>query len=165
MTLDLHLLLRDGTLLALLASAWVIGALRFNPRLFLRHYPKEIRDAATPLSEQERKASKLVGLPFIALLIGLPIYSTLAFHSAHPAAGFVARTVHGFGVSMVFNLVDFLILDLLWLGAIRPRWAIIPGTENIPFKFNTADHVRGFFVGSVLAAISGAIAATIPLLI
>ncbi|SUS03306.1 conserved membrane hypothetical protein [uncultured Defluviicoccus sp.] len=164
MTLDWQLLLHDGAILAVLASVWVMGSLRYNPRLFLRHYPKEIREAAAPLTHAERKASKLVGLPFLALLIGLPIWSTLSFASAHPDALFADQVVHGFGVSMVFNLVDFVVLDLLWLGVLRPRWAMIPNTEHVTFRFNTADHVRGFVVGTVVALVVGLIAGGIAAL-
>lgn len=155
MTLDWQLLLRDGAVLAAVASVWVMGSLRYNPRLFIRHYPKEIREAAAPLTDAERKTGKLVGLPFLALLVGVPIWSTLSFHSAHPEASFADQAAHGFGVSMVFNLVDFLLLDLLWLGVLRPKWAMIPGTEHVTFSFNTADHVRGFVVGAVVAVVVG----------
>lgn len=161
MTLDWQLLLRDGAILAALASAWVMGSLRYNPRLFLRHYPKEIREAAPPLTDAERKTSKLVGLPFLVLLVGVPIWSTLTFASVHPAASFVDQAAHGFGVSMVFNIVDFLALDLLWLGVLRPKWAMIPNTEHVTFRFNTADHVRGFIVGTIFAVVTGCIGAAI----
>ena len=69
--------------------------------------------------------------------------------------------MHGFGVSMVFNLVDLLLLDLLWLGVLRPSWAMIPGTEAVVFRLNVSDHVRGFVVGTVLAVVIGCIAATV----
>lgn len=162
--LDLPLLVRDGLILAVLASLWVVGSLRYNPRLFLRHYPKEIREAAAPLTKSERATSKLVGLPFLALLVGLPIWSTLSFSTNHPEASFVDLLVHGFGVSMVFNLVDLLALDFLWLGVLRPRWAMIPNTEHVVFRFNYVDHLRGFVVGSVLALIIGILGAGIAYL-
>lgn len=165
MTLEPPLLLRDGAVLSLLASIWVMGALRYNPRLFLRHYPKEIREAAPPMTKAERKISKLVGLPYIALLFAIPIYSTLVFDRIHPEADFIALAVHGFGVSMVFNILDLLVLDLLWLGALRPRWAMVPGTESVSFRFNTGDHVRGFLVGALLAVIVGLTAAALALLL
>lgn len=43
---------------------------------------------------------------------------------------------------MASNVVDFLVLDLFWLGALRPKWAMIPTTEHVTFRFNAADHVR-----------------------
>ncbi len=161
MIFDWQLLLRDGTILAVLASAWVMGSLRYNPRLFLRHYPKEIREAAAQPTDPERKTSKLVSLPFFTLLTGVPIWSTLTFAGAHPIASFLDRAIHGFGVSLVFNIVDFLMLDLLWLGRLHPKWAMILNTEHIAFRFNTADHMRGFVVGTILAVLIGCIGALV----
>lgn len=161
MTFDWQLLLRDGAILASLASLWIMGLLRYNPRLFIRHYPREIREAATPLTADERKTGRLAAIPFLALLAGLPIWSTVTFASIHPSASFVDQAVHGAGVSMIFNAVDFLVLDLLWLGVLRPRWAMIPNTQHISYRFNTGDHVRGFGVGSLVAGVVGVVAATI----
>ena len=161
MIIDWQLLLRDGVILAVLASGWVMGSLRFNPRLFLRHYPKEIREAAPPLTAAERRTSKLIGLPFLFMLAGIPIWSVLSFVQQQPGANFLDAAFHGFGVSMVFNLVDLLLLDLIWLGALRPSWAMIPGTESVVFRLNVSDHLRGFVVGTVLAVIVGCVAAAI----
>ena len=159
--LDLPLLLRDGTILAVVASVWVMGSLRTNPRWFLRHYPEEVRAAAPPLTKNERVASRLVGLPFLAALVGIPIWSVASLVGLYPGATFLDAALHGFGVSMVFNLVDLLLLDLLWLGVLRPSWAMIPGTEAVVFRLNVSDHVRGFVVGTVLAVVIGCIAATV----
>lgn len=161
MIIDWPLLLRDGAILAVAASAWVMGSLRYNPRLFLRHYPKEIREAAQPLSVPERRTSKLIGLPFLVMLVGVPIWSVLSFANEHPGANFPDAAFHGFGVSMVFNVVDLVLLDLIWLGVLRPSWAMIPGTESMVFRFNLSDHLRGFVIGTVLALIVGCIAAAI----
>lgn len=161
MIIDWPLLLRDGAILAVAASAWVMGSLRYNPRLFLRHCPKEIREAAEPLTVAERRTSKLVGLPFLLMLVGVPIWSVMSFVNEHPSGNFLDAAFHGFGVSMVFNLVDLILLDLMWLGVMRPAWAMIPGTESIVFRFNVSDHLRGFAVGAVLAVIVGCIAAAI----
>lgn len=54
----------------------------------------------------------------------------------------MGQATHGFDVSMASNVVDFLVLDLFWLGALRPKWAMIPTTEHVTFRFNAADHVR-----------------------
>lgn len=113
------------------------------------------------MTRGERIASRLVGLPFLLALIGIPIWSVMSHKAAHPEATFFDAALHGFGVSMIFNIVDLLVLDLLWLGLLRPKWAMIPGTETVVFRFNVADHVRGFVVGTVLAVIIGCIGAVI----
>lgn len=163
MTLDLPLLARDGALLSILASAFVMSTMRFNPRLFLRYYPKVIREAAAPTSRQERIISRIVGVPYLALLIGLPIWSVVTFTHHHPNANYLSAATHGFNVAMAFNIVDLLIIDLLWFGQFRPKWATIPGTEHIEFHFNTTDHLRGFGVGTILSVLVGLVAPLVAL--
>jgi hypothetical protein len=65
-------IMRDGALLSVAASTYLLVLLRFNPRIFLRHYPKEIREIVPPKSEKERRISILLGL-----LIGIPFTSVL----------------------------------------------------------------------------------------
>jgi hypothetical protein len=42
-TLDTARIVRDGVLLSFAGSAYLILLLRYNCRLFLRHYPRELR--------------------------------------------------------------------------------------------------------------------------
>src|SRR5689334_5852109 len=58
---------RDG------ASICLLSLLCFNPRLFLGHYPKAIRQIVPPRSKRERRTSILLGL-----LIGVPFASAFA---------------------------------------------------------------------------------------
>lgn len=92
---------------------------------------------------------------------GVPIQSTLTSASERPDASLVGQATHGLDVSMASNVVDFLVLDLFWLGALRPKWAMIPKTEHVTFRFNTADHVRDFVVRTVMALVVGLIAASL----
>lgn len=159
---DWLLALRDGAMLASAASALIMGALRFNPRLFLRSYPKEIRAAAAPVTRAERLQRLIVGVPLIALLLGVPIWSAAMLSARHDGAiGADALFADAFTVGMVFNLADWLVLDVLWLGLLRPSWAAIPGTETVSYRFNYGHHFRGFLIGTVLAAIAAAIATAI----
>ncbi len=148
--------LRDGALLSALASALVMATLRLNPRLLLRHYPPELRAAVPPNTPRERMISRLVGLPLIALLVGVPAWSTAAWQAAIGEQAFGQLWLHAFIVGSVFNLVDWLVLDELWLGVVRPRWAMLPGAEDVPFQFNHGQHLRGFVVGCVIFAASSA---------
>ena len=65
--LDPIRIVRDGALLSLVGSTCLLVLLRVNPRLFLRHYPNEIRKIVPPKSEKEQRLSLLLGL-----LIGVP---------------------------------------------------------------------------------------------
>ena len=68
--LDTASILRDGALLSVVASTYLLVLLRFNPRIFQRHYPKEIREIVPPKSEKEQRMSILLGVPLGLLFIG-----------------------------------------------------------------------------------------------
>lgn len=123
-----------------------------NPRLFLRNYPAAIRNAAPPTTPDERRVGIALGVPLFALLIGIPFWSAYDLASAHPV-GEGALFLDAFVVGMVANLVDLVILDILWLGLFPPCWAMIPGTQDVPYRPEYLKHVRGFAVGSIVAAI------------
>ena len=144
--------LRDGAALGGAATLLVMGSLRANPRLLMRHYPKEMQAHVAPMTKGERGASQLIGLALIALLVGGPWVSTAMLAQARPGSTFGELFVHAFTVGMIPNLVDWLFLDELWLGLVRPRWAMLPGAEELPFRFNHFHHFRGFVVGSGLSA-------------
>ncbi|MBL8772224.1 MAG: hypothetical protein JNK30_12655 [Phenylobacterium sp.] len=154
---------RDGVILSALASALVVGTLRANPRLLMRHYPVELRSAVPPQTPRERRTGLLIGLLLLSFLIGIPAASTAAWKDTSPnPAAFLDLWAHAFVVGTAFNLTDWLILDELWLGVVRPRWAMLPGAEDVPFRFNHLQHFRGFVVGSVLLGLSAlAIAAAL----
>jgi hypothetical protein len=56
--LDTMRIVRDGALLSLVGSTYLLVLLRFNPRIFLRHYPKEIREIVPPKSGKERRRDR-----------------------------------------------------------------------------------------------------------
>src|SRR5258707_10185247 len=104
-------ILRDGALLSVVTSTYLLALLRFNPRIFLRHYPKEIREIVPPKSEKERRMSILLGL-----LIGVPLTAALLWQTATLGSrSFWELFSYAFGVLFIFNLVYFLILDWLVL--------------------------------------------------
>jgi hypothetical protein len=153
-------ILRDGALLSLAGSTYLLVLLRFNPRIFLRHYPKEVREIVPPKSEKERRMSLLLGLliavPFAAVLLWRT--ATLGSHS------FWELFAYAFGVLFIFNLVDLLILDWLIVCWIEPRWVILPGTEHIVIPKQYFHHFKGFLQGTVGLGIVGlAIAALLSI--
>lgn len=158
LTLDAGRVLRDGALLSIAASALIMGALRANPRLFLRHFPEAVKRAQPALSVIEMRAGRLVGFTLIAMLVIVPVWSARAGAAAvgyGPGAAFL----HAFLVGTAANLTDWLILDELSLGLGRPRWALPPGVTLADVPFDHWQHARGFLVGTVLCALIGVIAA------
>jgi hypothetical protein len=160
MSLDFRLIALHGGALATLGSFVIMGALRYNPRLFLRHFPEAVRIAQPAHTPGEKLVGRAVGLLLIGLFVGIPVWSA---HVAAAAgrAGFLPLLVHAFLVGMIFNAVDWLVLDELWLRLGRPRWALPPGVgpEDVPWSHTK--HFRDFLRGSLLFLAIAAAAALV----
>ena len=155
--LDTTRILQDGAFLSVVASTYLLLLLRFNPRIFLGHYPKEIREIVPPRSKQERRISLLLGL-----LIGAPITSALLWRTATLGShSFWNLFAYAFGVLFIFNLVDLLILDWLIVCWFEPRWLILPGTEHVVIPKQYLHHFKGFLVGTVGLVIVGLVVAAL----
>ena len=149
--IDTLRILRDGALFSLVASTYLLVLLRFNPRIFLRHYPKEIREIVPPKSEKEQRISVLLGL-----LIGVPLTAALLWRTATlESHSFRELFAYAFGVLFIFNLVYLLILDWLIVCWLAPRWAILAGTEHIVSPKQYLHHFKGFLIGTVGLVIVG----------
>ena len=155
---DIQKILIDGAILSALASIFIILTMRFGPRIWLHDYPKEIQAMVPPKTDQEKRLSLQLGIPFMLLLLAVPLLSTLWFrNSAGENATFVSLAAHAFGVILVFNLVDWLLLDWLMFCTITPSWVVIPGSEGAPGYKDYGFHFRGFLKGVLFSALGGAI--------
>jgi hypothetical protein len=140
-----------GVILSAANGLIIMAALYFNPRLLMRSYPKEIKQAVQPQTAKEKKQAIYLGILFLAVLIGLTLVSTLAFkHVQGGEISFRTAFAHLFGVSMVFNAADWLIIDWLIFCTILPKFLVIPGTEGHPGYKNYFFHFKGFLTGTVL---------------
>jgi hypothetical protein len=159
--LDTMRIVRDGALLSVVGSTYLLVLLRFNPRIFLGHYPKEIRDIVPAKSKKEQRMSILLGL-----LIAAPLGSALLWRTATLGShSFRELFAYAFGVLFIFNLVDLIILDWLIVCWVKPRWVILPGTEHIPIPNPYVHHFKEFLMGTVGLGIVGvAIAALLHFL-
>jgi hypothetical protein len=138
-------ILQDGAVLSLVASAYLLVLLRFNPRIFLKHFPKEVREAVPPKSPKEQRTSAVLGL-----LLALPLMSALLWRAATLGThSFWAIFAYAFGVLFLFNLVDLLILDWLIVCFLEPPWVILPGTEHLVLPKQYLHHFKGFLIGTV----------------
>ena len=158
--LDTARIVRDGALVSVVGSACLLLLLRFNPRLFLGHYPKAIRKLVPPRSKRERRISILLGL-----LIGTPFTSALLWRTATlESHSFWERFTYAFGVLFIFNLVDLLILDWLIVCKFKLRWVVLPGMEHIVMPIPYLHHFKEFLMGTVGLVIVGlAIAALVSI--
>lgn len=153
------LIARDGLVLAGVLCAYIIFALRMNPRVFLRQYPESIRAAVAPNTRAERSSALFLSLGLLLILWTGIFLSERHLIAARGSLPFAPLALHGFLVGAVFDAADWLILDELLIGLIRPRWALMPGAENCDYPFDHGRHFRGFLIGLVLCLAFAALAA------
>jgi hypothetical protein len=160
--LNIGKIVLDGAVLSVLASSVLIGALRYNPRLFLQDYPGDIRKSVPPKTNTERRQSLWVGIPFLILLAAVPLVSTYALkRQAAEAVAFHLLFVNAFGVIFFFNLVDLLLLDWVIFCSITPRFVVIPGTEGMAGYKDYGFHLKAFLTGTVLSVLAALVIAGI----
>ena len=145
----------DGSLLSVLASITILGILRFNPRLFLQDYPDVIQERVHPKTDQEKRLSLMVGIPFLILLLLVPFLSTLSLAKQVGEERFFSLFINAFGVTFLFNLVDLLVLDWLIFCLITPDFLVIPGTKGMQAYKDYRFHFRAFLIGTALSIVAG----------
>ena len=134
-----------------------------NPRWFVQDYPPAIQAMVPPKTVEERRLGTVWGLPFLLLLLAGPLWSTWGLHRQLGAASsFLALFGNAAGIALVFNVVDWLVLDWLLFCTWTPRFMVIPGSEGSPAYKDYAFHFRGFLIGCLFSGIGGlAIAALV----
>ena len=146
----------DGALLSVLSSLFIFGILLLNPRLFLQDYPDEIQDWVPPKSEQEKRHSLLLGIPFLLLLFTVPFFSTLTLKRQFGGElDYLYLSLIAFGVGFILNLVDLLVLDWLIFCFFTPSFLVIPGSEGMKVYKDYGYHFRGFLIGTVISIATG----------
>ena len=162
MDINPSLFLSHSGLYVALATVFLFALVLYNPRLMLQDYPPAIKEVVPPKTEQEKRLSTWLGLPFILVLFIFPIYATFAFQSqAGGEVSFFLLWLYAFGVAFSYNLWDWLVLDWLIFCTITPKIFVIPGSEGHPAYKNYFFHFRGFLIGTVFSTVMGLIAAGI----
>ena len=142
--------LRDGGIASTLFGIIVMASMRYNAEIWHDDYPKDIQERAGPMSETAKRQRLFIVPPFFAVLIGLPIYSTLRLKQQRGGRlSLAAAFLNTYGVFEIANLFDLVVIDYLFLIKGRPRWAILPGTEDLIDSYlDVSLHIKGFFKGS-----------------
>ena len=154
--MDVSRTILDGLILSVLASIFIVITMRLKPRIWLQDYPDDIQALVPPKTEEEKRVSLVLGIPFLILLFAVPFVSTLALKSRHQGdVSFLLLAANAFGVAFVFNVVDWLVLDWLMFCTLTPRFVVIPGTEGAEGYKNYWFHFRGFLIGTVFSAVAG----------
>jgi len=141
------LVLGYGSALSAALALLIVASLRVSPRIWLQDAPRAIQDAVPPKTDAERRLTRLLAVPFMALTLGVPVIAVV--HAR--AEGFLEAVTIAYGVLMVFNVVDLVVIDWLLVCAITPRWLVVPGTEHLIAHYKDyASHARLFVKGCVM---------------
>lgn len=152
--LDLETILVHGAVLSVSGSCILLAAVRFNPRLAARDLPEEIQARTPLLTKGERLQATLFAVPFLALVLVVPLLSGLSFVAqSEGGVPFLLVFLPIFSVLFVFNLVDLLILEWLIYCTLTPTFVVIPETEDLPAYKDFSDHLRAQLRCLVLQAV------------
>jgi len=155
-----------GAILSLVALALIVIMMWVNSRIWLQDYPWAIQDLVPHKNASERALSLILGVPFLILLLAVPFASTLMLKvQSGGAVSFLQLMTNSFGVSFIFNLVDWLILDWLAFCTLTPGLVVVPGAEWAVGYKDYAFYFRGFLIGTAFSALVGAVTAGTTLIL
>lgn len=144
-----------GLILSLAMSVLIIGALRFNPELMLRSYPPDIKARYGPARPETLRQRKVL-MPALLVILVAVFGSAVA---TLPVITFQSAFYCATTVMMTFNLFDLVVLDWILFGLFLPRWAMLPGTEDMASYKDYSFAFKGFLKGCVISVIIGLIVA------
>jgi len=116
-----------------------------NPRMMLNSYPTEIRNAVSPLTQAERRQKIFFATPMLLVMIGYPVLVAWMYRPVDSEFEYFLFVI--WGMMLVFNLYDLIVLDWLLFCAITPNLIVIPGTKDHPGYKNYLFHFIGFLKG------------------
>jgi hypothetical protein len=133
--------------------------------MWLNDYPPDIRARFGPMSARANRLRWLLGVPVLAVALGIVVQATLHLLRTEPAAGrFGPVFLHTFVMLSVFNLIDLLFLDWLLFVKVKPRFVVLPGTEGMAGYDDYAFHGYAFLKGTAgILVFSLILAGIVPL--
>lgn len=152
----------EGLIYAIVLSAIVTITQLFNPRLWLNDYPKEIQNMVPENTKEEKLVKGLIGIPFLLIMFGYPIYSTYALKiSMGPSFTIPIAFFNMFMICSIFNLFDLLILDWLIFCRINPKYLVLKGTDGSKAYKDYEFHLRAARKGFRISVFASAVASIV----
>ncbi|KYK34734.1 MAG: hypothetical protein AYK19_02355 [Theionarchaea archaeon DG-70-1] len=159
--LSIKELLYDPVVLCVLLGVIIGGSLHYNAEMWLEDYPPEIQQAAGPMSGEARMQRILVGIPFILILVSIPLYSNVKLKRRNKDLSFWTAFINVFLIFNIFNLFDLFVLDV-WFVTLTPEAWIISGTAALMEQYNTFSfHVMESVKGALLSFVISPVFAVI----
>ncbi len=147
-----------GLLFAGIITFYLLTMMKLlSPRVWaMGDYPKSITEKVSPQTKEEKKKGAIVYIPFLIIGFGIPIISTLMLKvEMGGQIDIISAFLNLFGIFMLANIADLIILDILIVGTITPKWVVIPGTEDLvdtEYKTFRKYHAKAHVKGSLIMA-------------
>lgn len=156
-----HMLL-EGLVYSVVLALIVTVSQLFNARLWLNCYPKGIQDKVPPRTKSEMRRKLIVGVPFILIMLGYPVYSTCVLKAGMASSynywiGFLNLIV----IQNSFNLFDLIILDWLIFSTMKPKYLILEDTQGMKEYCDYFFHLKAAGKGLLMSIVFSALAAAI----
>jgi hypothetical protein len=129
--------LMGSAALCVTMSIVIFGSLIFNARLWLQDYPKPMQALVSPLSPDEKRLQKLLLVLFLVVVIGVPYLTVRQLRIEQGGElSFTTAYLVVFVILQIGNLFDALVIDWMVLAQMKPKFAILPGTEHLLYLFD-----------------------------
>jgi hypothetical protein len=144
--------LADGLLACVPFSVVVWTTFLSKPRLWLHSLPPDIQAMAPPKTEGERRLTAWMGTLVLLCFFGVPAALTWRLHDAMPGGlSFAQALAHLYGVWMVVNLWDLVLIDWPYTYLVNPARPPIPGTAGARGYKDYGFHARAFLTASLFS--------------
>ena len=160
-----------GSLYAVIVNLYLFAIMvTLSPRIWAyADYPKSITDRVPPQTSREKKIGGVIMIPFFILVLGLPVLSSIMLEISYGGAiSFSDAFLNIYGILLIGNISEVLIIDLLIVGTITPDFVVIPGTENLKnteYKAFRLHHAKSHIRAIIAMAIVGLVLAEIIVLV
>lgn len=152
----------DLVILIAIFTTFVLATVLWKPRIWLHDFPADIQAMAPPKTEEEKRLTIILGVPFVALFFVLPI---LLGWDLKPLMGpdysFIAAWGYGYGLFFFVNLWDLVVLDWVGFALIDPQNPPIPSTEGAKGYRDYAFHFYAFLKGCLMGLVFATVFAVI----
>ena len=151
----------ESIILCLLFTIMVFIISR-DPIKTIYNYPPKIQERVKSLEEYKNKIptqkNKVVVKIFACILFLIIICAVLRYINGYTT--FIESFEYGFLLWTIVNLYDAIVLDIIWF--CHDKHFVIKGTEDMIKEYhNYWFHIKGFFIGEILALVICAIAGAI----
>ncbi len=150
-------ILINGIFFAIILTLYLLFIMiRYSPRIWgFSDYPKAITEKVPSQTKEEKKKAKSIYIFFLLIGLGFPIISTIVLENIlyKGKIDFLTAFLNIFIIIMFGNIADLIILDIMIVGTLTPKFVIIPGTEDMKDKeyrdfriTHTITHIKGTII-------------------